>query len=141
MEWEDEQVLNSEDDDEAEEESKSPLRLSSASVWALCPGLRPALAEHLTSALDATQAAHITDSSRLKVPLSFAVDASHEALLHVTRYVRCGTLLLPSASFGADLTLLLEMMKLATKWEMQSLLEEVEFTVVLLFEIESCSLS
>jgi hypothetical protein len=59
--WEDEQNLNSEDEEEVDEEdeveSKGPrsLRLSSVSVWALCPGLRPALSEHLTAVQNPTQ--------------------------------------------------------------------------------------
>ena len=140
--WEDEQNLNSGDDEDVDEdedeESKSSrsLRLSSVSVWALCPGLRPALTECFTAATtpnptpDPTQSVGIREQGPLRVPICFAVDTSHEALLYVTRYVRCGVLLVPAESLGEDPTVLLEMMKLATRWGMQPLLEEVVFAVV-----------
>lgn len=136
--WEDEQNLNSGDDEDVDEdedeESKTSrsLRLSSVSVWALCPGLRPALTECFTAAPtpDPTQSARIREQGPLRVPICFAVDTSHEALLYVTRYVRCGVLLVPAESLGEDPTVLLEMMKLATRWGMQPLLEEVVFAVV-----------
>lgn len=138
--WEEMHNPNSEDEDEDEEdmdegddvESKSPrsLRLSSVSVWALCPGLRPALSEHLTAASDPTRSAGSAEDGLLRVPICYAVDASFTALLYVTRYVRCGILLLPAESLGEDPTVLLEMMKLATRWGMQSLLEEVVLAVV-----------
>jgi hypothetical protein len=134
--WEDEQNLNSEDEEEVDEvdevESKGPrsLRLSSVSVWALCPGLRPALSEYLTAAQNPPQSAVVAEQGHLRVPICFAVDASHEALLYVTRYVRCGILLIPPESLGEDPTVLLEIMKVATRWGMQSLLEEVVLGVL-----------
>jgi hypothetical protein len=130
--WEAEQNPNSEDDEEEvgegdEVESKGPMshRLSSVSVWALCPSLRPALSEYLTAAQDPTQCAGAVEQGLLRVPICFAVDASNEALLYVTRYVRCGVLLVPPESLGEDPTVLLEIMKVATRWGMQPLLEEV----------------
>ena len=127
--------------------------LSTSTVWARCPGLRGTLSQHITkrlkrereresrkssilpsnSNIDSSQRSdshyHSHCSPYLEKRITFAIEANEETLLCVTRYINTGILLFPTLCNPLDLTIPLELIRLATDWGMVSLVFEVIFKI------------
>ena len=145
----------SDDDYEIKEEGKKSgmdpgpaphcFSLSTSTVWARCPGIRGTLSQHITkrlkreresrkssilpsnSNIDSSQRSdsHSHCSPYLEKRITFAIEANEETLLCVTRYINTGILLFPTLCNPLDLTIPLELIRLATDWGMVSLVFEV----------------